>query len=213
MKDFGLYVIISTPVLSYREIAQICVQNNVPIVQLREKEKNDRELYNISRTILEITAGTETQFVINDRTDIARAVNADGVHLGQDDLNVESAVKIIGRDKIIGFSTHSIKQVQEAAEKKEIISYIGFGPLYPTNTKKNPDPVTGTKELTKALKISPLPVVAIGGISPTNIGQVIDAGAKNLCPVRYLMQTQNLELRIQECQRELEKHNGGILNG
>ncbi|MFI3267295.1 MAG: thiamine phosphate synthase [Rikenellaceae bacterium] len=194
MENFGLYVIITKPTLNYREIAEICVAKEVKMLQLREKHFNDKELLKVAREIASITKGTATNFIVNDRVDIALLSDADGVHLGQDDLSITEARKILGNDKIIGLSTHSIKQAQEALIEKP--DYIGFGPIYATPTKEIADPVVGTNLLNEVMQFADVPVVAIGGIDENNIKVVIGAGAKNVCAVRFLMNTSELASRI-----------------
>lgn len=200
MTDFGLYVIATRPTLSYAKVAEICVKRGVRYLQLREKDIDDRVLLSAAREIREVTRGTQTKFVINDRADIAVLSDADVLHLGQGDLSMADARKIVG-DMPIGLSTHSIEQALAAIEQKPI--YIGFGPVYPTTTKKNPDPTVGIELLRQVVGLSSVPVVAIGGIFPENIGEVIAAGAKNICMVRHLMCDENLEEKIFRLQKIL----------
>ncbi len=204
MEDFGLYIIITKPVLPYTEIAEICVKHGIRMLQLREKHLPDRDLLKIARDIRYITRGTKTNFVINDRPDIAALVEADFLHLGQDDLPVEEARKIIG-DMPVGLSTHSLEQAREALKKNP--AYIGFGPVYPTPTKEKPDPVVGTENLSKVLEFATVPVVAIGGIFPENIPQVLAAGARNIAMVRYFMQTTEFEKRLVYIKSLLQQSN------
>ncbi|MGM0532660.1 MAG: thiamine phosphate synthase, partial [Bacteroidota bacterium] len=194
MDDFGLYVIISNPQLPYREMAEICVRNEVEMLQLREKHLSDRELLKVAREIREITRNTGTNFVINDRPDIALLCDADFLHLGQEDLPIEEARKIVGANMGIGLSTHSLSQAREALQKNP--HYIGFGPIYSTTTKENPDPTVGPEPLSEVLQFSQVPVVAIGGIFPDTLEPVLKAGARNVAVVRYLMNTTELEDRI-----------------
>ncbi len=196
MDKFGLYVIATQPALPYTRVAEICVQNNIKYLQLREKELSDSALLRVAHDMRAITRGTQTRFVINDRADIARLCDADLLHLGQDDLRVEDARKIVG-DMPIGLSTHSLDQARRALEHSP--EYIGFGPVYATTTKKNPDPTVGTKLLGEVLKIATVPVVAIGGIFPENIKDVLGAGAQNLSLVRYLM-GEDMESKVIEIQ-------------
>lgn len=194
MTNFGLYVIITSPVLSYTQIAEICVKKGVKMLQIREKQLCDSQLLKVCREIESITRGSETNFIVNDRVDIACLSNADGVHLGQDDLGIEEARKLLGRDKIIGLSTHSIEQAKRAISQNP--DYIGFGPIYPTPTKVIADPTVGTGLLKEVLGFSKIPVVAIGGIDEKSAVEVIEASAKNLCAVRYLMESVDLERKI-----------------
>lgn len=205
MTDFGLYIIVTKPVLSYSVIAEICVKHGIRMLQLREKHLPDKELVCIGKLIKSITKGSDTNFVINDRPDIAVICDADYLHLGQNDLSYEDAKRITG-DKIkIGLSTHSIKQAKEALLKKP--DYIGFGPVYATTTKAVPDPVVGTEQLTEVLKFADVPVVAIGGIFPENIHEVLKAGAQNIALVRYFMETEDFEKRLIKTQLYLENKN------
>ncbi len=193
MKDFGLYIIISSPQLPYETIAKKCVYYGIKMLQLREKDLTDRELIRIGKQIREITRGTHTNFVINDRPDIAMICEADYLHLGQDDIPIELARKIVGNMKI-GLSTHSIEQAKEALSKKP--DYIGFGPIYSTNTKAKPNKPVGVDQLKEVLKLADVPVVAIGGINESNIINVINTGAQNVALVKYLMLTNELDKRI-----------------
>ena len=198
MKNFGLYVIITSPQLPYKTIAEICVYHRISMLQLREKKLSDRKLIRVGKQIREITRGTYTNFVINDRPDIAMICEADYLHLGQDDIPIEEACKIVGNMKI-GLSTHSIKQAKDALSKKP--DYIGFGPIYPTNTKAIPDKPVGVDQLKEVLQFSDVPVVAIGGIDNSNIINVINTGAPNVALVKYLMQTNDFEKRIIEIKK------------
>ena len=201
MKDLALYIIITKPELSYEEIAKICVRQNIRMIQLREKYLTDREIIEAGKRIKSITAGTNTLLVIYDRVDLALAAGADVLHLGQDDLPIEEARKIAGDRLKIGLSTHSIEQVREALTHKP--DYIGFGPVYPTNAKARPDAPVGVGMLKEVLSFADVPVVAIGGIFPENLDDVVAAGAKNVALVRHFMQTTETEQRIVEIKKSL----------
>ena len=192
--DFGLYVIITKPALSYRQIAEICVKQEIKYLQLREKDLTDKELLRVAIEIQQITKNTKTCFIVNDRIDICLLSGADGVHLGQEDIDFKFAGSILPKNKIIGLSTHNFEQAKLALRHRP--DYIGFGPIYKTPTKKNPDTVVGCEKLKSVLTFADIPVVAIGGIDDTNIGEVLATGVKNICMVRYLMETTDLEYRI-----------------
>ncbi len=193
MEKFGVYVIITKPELPYAVIAEKCVKSGVRMLQLREKHLTDDELITIGKTLRAITKGTFTSLVINDRPDIAMLCDADYLHLGQDDMDIDDARKIVGNMKI-GLSTHTIYQAKKALEKNP--AYIGFGPVYSTNAKANPDQPVGPDKLGEVMSFADVPVVAIGGLFPDNLQPVIDAGAKNIAMVRYLMQTKDFEKRV-----------------
>jgi len=196
--DFGLYLIITKPFFPYKKIVKTAVKYNVKYLQLREKELRDREILQAASEIMSVTDGTETRFVLNDRADLAYLCGADCLHLGQDDISITDAKKICG-EKVCGYglSTHNLKQVEEAVKLKP--DYIGFGPVFQTTTKKKPDPVTGTEIIAEAVKLAgDVPVVAIGGIDGENITRVLNAGARNVCMVRYLMDSIHFETRVKE---------------
>lgn len=203
MDNFGPYIIITKPTLPYTTIAEACVDCGVKMLQLREKHLSDRDLIAVAIDIRCITRGTGTNFVINDRPDIAVLCGADFLHLGQDDLPIEEARKIVGPMKI-GLSTHSLYQARHALSKD--CAYIGFGPIHPTNAKANPDVPVGVSQLKQVLCFSKIPVVAIGGIFPKNVDEIVKSGARNVAMVRYFMQSQTREdfiSRLKEIQRRL----------
>lgn len=204
IENFGLCVIITNPKLSYREIASSCVKCDIKYLQLREKSLSDRELLSIAAEILEETRGSVTKFVMNDRADLAMLAGADILHLGQGDITLADARKIVGDEMPIGLSTHSLTQAREAIAQSP--AYIGFGPIYPTTTKAIADPTVGTELLAEVLEFAPIPVIAIGGIFPENATTVTEKGAKNICLVRHLMEcetTEKFERRIKELQEIL----------
>ena len=123
-------------------------------------------------------------FIVNDHADIAKAVDADGVHLGQDDLPLEYGRKIMGGDKLIGISTHSIEQAREAEAAGA--DYIGFGPLFPTTTK-DAGPCQGTEMLRSLRNAVTLPVLAIGGITPDNLAEAMRAGADGVAVISAVL--------------------------
>jgi thiamine-phosphate pyrophosphorylase len=125
------------------------------------------------------------RFIVNDRADIALLANAGGVHVGQEDLGVEEARAICGRDRWVGVSTHNFEQL--AAADRTSADYIAFGPIFPTATKKNPDPVVGTEILRRARKLTTKPLVAIGGITLERAAEVYRAGADSLAIIRDLI--------------------------
>ena len=158
------------------------------VVQYRAKKKTAKEMLEEALLVREATRHHDALFIVNDRVDLAIAAEADGVHLGQDDLPVEYAKEIAGEDFIVGLSTHNLQQVEEANRKKGFIDYIGFGPVFSTTTKENPDPVVGVEKLCEAVKVSELPVVAIGGIFKENIGEVAACRPAGIAVVRALFQ-------------------------
>ena len=144
-------------------------------IQLRDKEASGRELLDQTIACLKLTREAGATLIINDRVDVALTAGADGVHLGQDDLSVDEAREILGEDKIIGVSTHSIDQFRAALETSA--NYIALGPVFPTLTKENSTPVVGLELIREARKLTDRPLVAIGGINLGRAPEVIALGA------------------------------------
>jgi thiamine-phosphate pyrophosphorylase len=162
--------------LSHREQVLRLADGGATIIQLREKEDEPRDFFNDAIETVRIARSAKARLIINDRVDIALAINADGVHLGQTDIPVEAARRLLGANAIIGFSTHNLEQVKAALELP--IDYLAFGPIFPTTSKENPDPIAGVSQLAAAKRLAgSLPVVAIGGIASTNLLTVFAAGA------------------------------------
>jgi thiamine-phosphate pyrophosphorylase len=161
------------------------------LIQLREKRLSTKEFYVEAEAALKVARELGVRLIINDRVDIALAIGADGVHLGQDDLSPEAARSLLGPDAIVGFSTHNLDQATQAA--KLPIDYLAIGPIFPTGTKSDTSPVVGLaviKEIRQVLKGKPL--VAIGGINPSNARQTVDAGADAVAVVSCLLSDPNV---------------------
>lgn len=148
------------------------------MVQYRNKIDPPRLVYEKARPLRELAAALGVRFLINDRCDIALAVDADGVHLGQSDLPLELARKLMGPERLIGISTHCPEEVHTAT--KGGADYIGFGPIFPTATKPDHEPVVGLAGLRQIRTLTPLPIFAIGGITEATAADVIDAGANGI---------------------------------
>lgn len=160
------------------------LRGGVDIIQLRSKCLSDLELFEIGKEIRRVTRKLKKIFIVNDRVDLMLALDADGVHLGQDDLPIGIARKIIGKQsKIIGRSTHSFSQARQA--EKEGADYIGYGPIFGTPTKPDYQPV-GLESIRKVVESVHVPVVCIGGINQNNVEQVVSAGANRIAVVRAI---------------------------
>jgi thiamine-phosphate pyrophosphorylase len=165
--------------------ARTLMHAGAPLLQLRAKKKTARQAYELGVALREATRAAGVLFVINDRPDLAAAVDADILHLGQDDLPPSAARALFGGP--IGLSTHNVEQVCAAMEQP--VAYLGFGPVFATGTKENPDPVTGLEGLAAAVKASRVPVVAIGGITRENVTEVWNAGAASAAVISALGKT------------------------
>ncbi len=166
------------------EIVERLLAGGARLIQLRDKEASAKEMFEAAQACLKLTRPAGTTLNINDRVDIAIAADADGVHLGQDDLTVAEARALLGPTKIIGISTHSVAQVEAALVTSA--NYIAVGPIFPTTTKINPDPVVGLELLRQARRLTWLPLVAIGGITLETAREVLVAGADSIAVISAL---------------------------
>src|SRR5580704_12663466 len=205
-----LYAIIDPTLLtiSELELAEALAGSGVELVQYRNKTASSRQFFEISRQLASALGPRGVRFIVNDRADIALLADAGGVHVGQDDLGVEDARAIVGPGRWVGFSTNSMEQV--AAADATSADYIAFGPIFPTATKKNPDPVVGTAQLRKARELTQKPLVAIGGITLERAAEVYRAGADSLAVIRDLISVPNPAVRAREYLDVAASTNSGI---
>ena len=199
-----LYAIIDSALLKTSELsfAEMMAESGVELLQYRNKRATSRELFDVSRTISARLARSSAsranvvRFIMNDRADIALLAKANGVHVGQLDLGVEDARAIVGPDAWVGVSTHSLEQI-DAADKTSA-DYVAFGPVFPTHSKENPDPVVGLDLLREARKHTRKPLVAIGGITLERAADTFRAGADSLAVARDLIASSDPAGRARE---------------
>ena len=175
-----LYVLISSSIAtkSVIETTRLVIDGGADAIQLREKTISDSEFITLAREVRDITTKSGTLLIINDRIHVAREINADGVHLGQQDMSVLEARDIIGNEKIIGVSTHSTIQARQA--QKDGADYIAIGPIYPTRTKEY-EPSVGIEIIQKISEaVVNIPIIAIGAITLENLDEVLKAGASRV---------------------------------
>ena len=172
--------------LSHVEQVRRLISGGARLIQLRDKHASPREFYQQAATALQVAREHNVKLIINDRVDVALAIRADGVHLGQTDIPVEAARRLLGPAAIIGFSTHNIAQASLARALP--VDYLAFGPVFETSTKQNPDPVAGLHTLRDVRDaIGSLSLVAIGGITLSNSADVLTAGADSLAIISALI--------------------------
>lgn len=150
--------------------------------------------YREGLVLRQAAADAQALFIVNDRCDLALALEADGVHLGQDDLPLDLARSILGPDKLIGISTH--READVVAATAGGADYMGFGPIFPTQTKADHEPVVGTAGLRQARALTGLPIFAIGGITPANVGTVTAAGADGVAVISALARSDDLTATV-----------------
>jgi thiamine-phosphate pyrophosphorylase len=170
--------------LTHAEQVERLAAGGATLVQLRDKHAAPREFFEQARRAVEVARALGVRLVINDRLDIALAVGADGVHLGQDDLPVERARELLGAGRILGYSTHNVRQALAADSAPA--DYIAIGPVFQTRTKENPDPVVGPELIRELKSRLTKPLVGIGGITLDRAPAVIAAGADSVAVISDL---------------------------
>ncbi|MBN1674650.1 MAG: thiamine phosphate synthase [Kiritimatiellae bacterium] len=197
---FGLYLVMTDPVVGYEECARIAAGEGVKVVQLRMKGVVRDAYIRTAERVRDILARGDSLFIVNDDVEVARAVDADGLHLGQDDMALEEARRIWqAPGKLFGLSTHG--QGQDAAAQARRPDYIGVGPVYPTPTKAIPDPTVGLDDLRRVVAACPLPLVAIGGIHRATLPAVLRTGVRNYAVVRAVCAAQDPRAAIRDLRR------------
>ena len=175
-----LYVILDAALLTVPETerAQELVAAGVRLFQYRNKGASARELFESSKKLVSLLSSQRVSLVVNDRPDVAALAGANGVHVGQQDLGVEEARRVVGTEKLVGVSTHNLEQFERAAASSA--DYIAVGPIFATGTKSNPDPVVGTEFVRRVRPLTDKPIVAIGGITLQRAPEIIESGADSV---------------------------------
>ncbi len=196
--DLSLYAILDPRFLRGRNLTEIAcslVRGGATCLQLRDKEAGSRELLEEAKLLMASLRSLGIPFLVNDRLDIALAVDADGVHLGEEDIPVREARRLLGRDKIVGASAASVETAVQA--ERDGADYIGFGAVFPTGTKEDAQ-ISGLALLSRVKQAVSIPVVAIGGIKRSNALEVLNAGADGLAVISDLLEAEDVEARARE---------------
>lgn len=199
----SLYLVASSLKLSEDEFLnkmELALKGGVDALQLREKTKSSREFYNIALKLSKLCKAYNKPFIINDRLDIALAVNADGLHIGQEDLPVCVARKLLGKDKILGLSTSKVSHLTQL----EGVDYLGIGAIYPTPTKQESKAI-GISGLKTLMQKTSLPVVVIGGINSQNLEEFKGLGVAGYAVVRELMDSLDIYKKSLELKQEITR--------
>ena len=206
---FGLYLILTDPVAGYERCAEAAVEAHLKYLQLRMKKSPEAEVSRTAERLREITGGTATRFIVNDSVQIARDVDADGVHLGQEDMPLAEARRLWPEPgKLFGLSTHG--EEQELRAREPAPDYIGVGPVFATPTKDKPDPTLGLELMGRIIRNSPLTTVAIGGINRESLPEVLRHGAINFCVVRSVNGRPDPARAIRELQDIWHRHRAAL---
>ena len=177
---------------SFLEKVEMACRSGVTIIQLREKDLTTSQYYQLAKQVKEITDAYQVPLIIDDRLDVCLAVDAAGLHIGDDELPVSVARKVLGPDKILGVTAKTVKRALEAETSGA--DYLGTGAIFPTTTKENA-PITLISTLKTICQTVAIPVVAIGGLTSENIDQLIGTGIAGVAVVRDLMQAEDIEAK------------------
>ena len=198
----GLYVIVDSRLVGERDVLEVVKQvilGGARIIQLRDKESSTRKLIEVGLKIRRITK-KRAIFIVNDRLDLAMAVDADGLHLGQEDMSLTLARKLWKKSKIIGLSVENLSQAKRA--EREGADYLGVGSIFKTSTKIDAGYPLGTSIISKIKKRVKIPVVAIGGISKDNLEEVVRAGADAVAVARAVIGAEDISLAVARLSRK-----------
>ena len=179
---------------SFLEKVETACRSGVTIIQLREKNLTTNQYYQLAKQVKKITDAYQVPLIIDDRLDVCLAVDAAGLHIGDDELPVSVARQVLGPDKILGVTAKTVKRAIEAEEGGA--NYLGTGAIFPTTTKENA-PITLISTLKTICQRVVIPVVAIGGLTSENIDQLIGTGIAGVAVVRDLMQAEDIEAKTQ----------------
>jgi thiamine-phosphate pyrophosphorylase len=189
--------------LSHQDQVDQLIAGGAALIQLRDKHSSPKDFYNAALECIRRAHAARVSIIINDRVDIAIAAAADGVHLGQDDLDPVAVRRLVGIERIIGFSTHTVQQAREAEGFP--VDYVAIGPVFGTSTKSNPDPVVGVDGVIAVRACVSKPLVAIGGITLASAREVIAAGADSVAIISDLYRGGSIEERTRQYLTELHK--------
>lgn len=203
--NYELYIITDQRIShgrSHLEVAEAAIAGGATIIQFRDKEMKDAETIEVCRKIHKLTNGKRIPFIINDRVEVAKAVDAEGVHLGQEDAPLSFARKVLGKDKIIGISVETVEEALKAAE--EGADYLGVGPIYPTATKPDAGSALGIFRLKEIKDSVNIPVVAIGGINEDNLDEVLKAGADGVAVISAVVSSPDITEACRKLKNKIE---------
>ncbi|MBH0178888.1 MAG: thiamine phosphate synthase [Nitrospira sp.] len=182
------------PDRSLADMLKASAEAGARIFQYRNKSASMKEAYADASVLRKVASELGVTFIVNDRCDLALAVDADGVHLGQGDLPYSYARTVMGKSKLIGLSTHTMDQVKEAETLKP--DYIGFGPIFKPGSKQDHDPVVGIQGLCAVRSLTALPIFAIGGITLENVGEVMTAGANGVAVISAILNASDVRRAV-----------------
>jgi thiamine-phosphate pyrophosphorylase len=208
--DWTLYVITDAKLSrgrSHLEVARAAIEGEASVIQLRDKEATTRQLVEVGRELRALAREKGVTFMVNDRVDVALAVDADGVHVGQDDMPVPLARRLMGPGKIVGASAATSSEARKA--EAEGADYVAASPVFSTPTKPDAPPPTGLEGLRAIVEAVALPVIAIGGINPENAGAVIQAGAAGVAVISAVVSAPDIAAAARRLRERVESARKG----
>lgn len=176
---------------THAELATLAIRGGADSIQFRQKHGGIQNMLAQAYEVADVCRDTTTPLIVDDRIDITQAVDAQGVHLGQNDFPIDSARKVLGKDAIIGATATKTEQAVEAYEMGA--DYVGFGPVFPTTSKRNPKSVKGPEGLSDACESVPIPVIAIGGVTHDRVRTALEAGAHGVAVLSAIVTTSDPE--------------------
>lgn len=193
---WGIYVILDSKLAgkNHYEIARDAISGGARVIQLREKHRSRHEVLALARELRFLTRSHGVTFIINDDAELAAEIDADGLHIGQEDISPSEARRIIGPSRILGLSTHTLEQAQRAAH--EPVDYISVGPVYPTQTKENPWPTVGVELIRTVRRHTSHVITAIGGIREEHVRELVLAGAHNIAMIGEIMTAPDIRCKV-----------------
>jgi len=214
----GLYTIIDTSYVSLEDIRGVTekiIEGGAKIIQLRAKDLGSADMLGAARIIREVTRSCDALFLVNDRIDIALLSEADGVHIGDEDILPEEARQLLGAGRLIGYSTHNAQEAKLTAELaaglagKGFIDYISCGPVFATRTKKDARAVVGIEGLKKVRETTRLPLVAIGGLTEENLQDVLNTGVDAVAVISELLTAQDIPTKTKQLIETIKRNGSG----
>jgi thiamine-phosphate pyrophosphorylase len=205
-RDWSLYLVTDRGLAcgrSLETVVEAAVRGGVTAVQIREKACSAREFIELGCALKALLDPLGIPLIVNDRVDIALAIGASGVHVGQTDIDCRTARRLVGPEAIVGLSIETVEQAREAAEFD--IDYLGVGPVFATPTKTDAAPALGFDGLARVRALSKLPIVAIGGMNAANAGQAIEAGADGIAVVSAICAAADPESAARELRSAVDQ--------
>lgn len=202
--DYSLYLVTDRNFLHGRklkDVVEAAVKGGVTLVQVREKDISTKEFYKVALEVKEVTDKYKVPLIINDRIDIAQAIDADGVHLGQDDMPLKLARKILGEDKIIGISAGNIEEAQTA--ERDGADYVGIGAVFFTGSKKDIDTPIGVEGLKEIVDSINIPSVAIGGVNEENTADIMRTGTDGIAVISAILNNEDVKIAAENLKKNI----------